>query len=118
MKAYRYYLTNGSFYDQNSDLFKEAGLEEKLIEYDIISETPKGFWVSDKKSKKKRFVLNITTGMSGNRFAYKDKNDAFKSMLIRKSAHLAHLTGHAAKIKKYLKKHRNYLIIPNNTVPL
>jgi len=56
--------------------------ELKLLQYNLISETPKGYWIEN--GYKKRWVSKTAT----KRFAYPTKEEAMQSFIARKKSQI------------------------------
>lgn len=70
--------------DADSDLYRVSSARLVLRQFEIISETPKGKWVSDYGIK--RWVSNS----SRKRYCHETKELAMESYILRKKAYIRH----------------------------
>ena len=96
-KAYRY-IDKFQWLDEDE-------WEERidLVEFDIIRETEKGFFI--RHYGKEKFVLNGDG--SGKRFAYRKKEHALNHFMIRKSREVGHLKRRLAQIQRILEYNKD-----------
>lgn len=86
MKLYRY-----------EDALGYDALEVRLIEFDVIRETEKGYWFVESRLNSKAFEAMAerskrwVSKCSRKRYCYPSKDDAWESYVIRKKRQLGHL---------------------------
>lgn len=98
----------------NRQIFKISPLGKlKLIEFELIKETPKGYWISESikihegfpKYFDKIFILKE----SRKRFAYPTKEDALNNYILRTKKHIKLVENKLNPKKQTLKKAENIL---------
>ena len=92
MKFYRYTTVEYAYYDSMSDEYRSRPFPDphlQCTEYDLIRETPKGYWVGLKGLESLDRWVSKT---ARKRFAYPTKAEALNSFIIRKERQIAILT--------------------------
>jgi len=88
MKLYRYESKRYSMIvDAEMEIYSTSAARLVLDEYEVTSETPKGYWVSYCFPNAKDKWVSKT---AKKRFAYPIKEDALKQYKIRKEAYVRH----------------------------
>lgn len=85
-KAYRYEVRRYSIcIDAEPERYGISAPQLELIEFNIVSETSKGFWIGFW-NEKMRWINN----KSNKKFAHRTKEDALFALHVRKEGHVKH----------------------------
>lgn len=82
----------------------------RLEEYEVVKKTPQGFWIVPKGCSrcKQKFVLNHKDGEDCKRFAYRTKEDAFKSFRQRTVSSIGFSKSNLRNALNFVKAHNEH----------
>lgn len=111
MKHYRYQeqIQNAGYMDE-FDFFHMASYDNvslKLEEWDVVKETPKGYWIRQNIEPFWASDDMWVSKTSRKRFAYPTKEEALESFLIRKRKYLGHLERNLTNTKRLIQLAEN-----------